>query len=138
MEPIINSTLTTFTNSSLFATLVAFIVKIYIKSDFEKLKIISMIISVVLTIYVSLSIYKIDTEIKLKNRIIMIESSTMKQSKKTYYINQAKDEIKELSELNVDSLIFSIGTLLLIGILFFLAQDTYYYRKHNKTLEKNK
>jgi len=133
MDIVINSTLTTFTNSSLFTMLIAFMVTFYTKSDFEKLKIISTIISIVLTIYISLHVYKIDTEIKIEDRIIIIESSITKQSKKTHYINQAKAEIKELSKLNVDNLIFSTGTLLLIGMLLFLAQDTYYYRKHNKS-----
>ena len=70
----------TFIFYSMLVMSVGFFVKILTNSNFDNLKIIASIIYISITLYISFELYKIDTEIKLKENIILVKNSNLPKS----------------------------------------------------------
>lgn len=108
---------------SINAILFAFIVKIcYRNSNFEYLKILSSIIFLTFTIFISIEAYKIEQIYKLKDRIITIKTSNLNEIEKNKYIKEFEDDIKSIQKIDV-TIVFGIAKFLLLAIILNIIID---------------
>ncbi len=108
---------------SINAILFAFIVKIrYRNSSFEYLKILSSIILLTFTIFISIEVYKIEQIYKLKDRIITIKTSNLNEIEKNKYIKEFEDDIKSIQKIDV-TIVFGIAKFLLLAIILNIIID---------------
>jgi len=132
----------TFIFYSMLVMSVGFFVKILTNSNFDNLKIIASIIYISITLYISFELYKIDTEIKLKENIILVKNSNLPKSEIKQYVNEFEDDIKSIKGIDIRDLILGLAKFMLIGMIFILAIEFIRFilirikkKKHNKSLK---
>ncbi len=122
---LLETSLSSFILISINAVFFAFIVKIlYRNSSFEYLKILSTIILLTFTIFISTEVYKIEQIYKLKDRIIALKSSDLAEIEKNKYIKEFENDIKSVKKIDV-IIVFGIAKFLLLAVILIIIRDIY-------------
>lgn len=138
-----------FITSSMSILFVAFIIKLFFEdSSFEYLKIMSSIIALAITLYISTEIYKVEQISKIEDNIKLIKSYKLDKQEEVRYIDNANKNKKYLEDIDILGTVLGLAKILLMGVLIILIRDTvpkiirniksvFLNKKDNKTLERN-
>lgn len=122
---LLETNMSSFMLISMKAILFAFFVKIiYRNSSFEYLKVLSSIILMAFTIFISTEIYKIEQTYKLKDRIVTIKTSDLNEIEKSNYIKEFEDDIKSVQKIDI-TIVFGIAKFLLLAVILIIIRDIY-------------
>jgi len=126
-----------FIESSMTMLFIAFVIKLFFEdSSFEYLKIMSSIIALAITLYISTEIYKVEQIIKIQDNIKLVKSYKLDKNEEIEYIKSANNNIMSLKEIDILGTVLGLAKILLLGALIILIRDTIpkLYRKYKITL----
>lgn len=118
------SNITCFIKISFLAFLIIFIVRVILKnSTFEYFKILSAIIILTLTFFLSTDVYKIEQKSKLEDKKITIMTSNLSESEKSKFIDEFTSDQDTLEKIDV-TYVYAIAELLILGLIAIVIRDT--------------
>ena len=125
MSLLFSSNVELFITLSMSMIFIAFVVKLFFEdSSFDYLKIMSSIIALAITLYISTEIYKVEQVIKIQDNIKLIKSYKLDKNEEIEYIKNANDNMTSLKEIDILGTVLGLAKILLLGILIILIRDT--------------